>query len=180
MVEDLEEVDEDDHDLKAGLDEVSSRDDPMLGSSSNNTATNRSMDRPVDAQREVAPVLPFKDQDDILLSNVDGEQSLAHFGSGKQPVPPLNLQALRQPQQASPQVQLCQNVKASTSKVSSRYDHPSESDFVSSKVPIEQSNLILEDYSDEDDNISPLRKAGKNPATQAKLVHHARRQQLET
>lgn len=69
MVEDLDDVNEGDRDLKAELDEVSSRDDPMLGSSSNNTATNRSHDRPLDVQRELSRVLPFEDEDDMLQSN---------------------------------------------------------------------------------------------------------------
>ena len=103
MVDDLHEVDEGGRDAGAELDEVSSRDDPMLGSSSNNTATNRSLDRQGDGQRETAPVLPFKDHDDMLGSTDDIEQSLAHFGGVQPPVPPLNLQVLRNPQPTSPQ-----------------------------------------------------------------------------
>lgn len=45
MIEDLDDVNQAGKDFKADfddVDDVSSRDDPMMGSSSNNTATNRS------------------------------------------------------------------------------------------------------------------------------------------
>ena len=35
----------------------------------------------------------------------------------------------------------------SAGRISSRYENNTESDLISSKVPIEQSNLVVEDYS---------------------------------